>query len=920
MSDSSDPQAGTPPVTKPQDASAHAGRPVPMTGGGPLQWEPPTVGEAARLFPNYEILGLVGRRRKSAVYKARQLSLDRLVAIKLLPLEIGANQDFKERFVREARTMAKLNHPNILAMHDFGATSEGHLFIVMEYTAGANLRTVIYKEGLSPEQALYVAGKICEALTYAHRNGVIHRNIKPDNVMVNRDSHVKVAEFGLAQLIEADPEKRGAAMKGKVVGTLDYMAPEQKRGMNVDHRADIYSLGVVLYEMLCREVPLGAFEPPSRRAKCDERVDAIVSKALQQSPERRYQSTAEMKAALKSIGMSPPGKDTLAAMPKVGPPVSDEASGKGKRRRSAGRRVWTAQLVKSPKRIYAAIAAAALVVAIGIGIAVHRSKPEIVDGKILPPKTKTEIPPANAPAPKPAPVATVQPAPGTPEAKISPAPPRTKPANEAAAPNTTAMNTRPAPVAEISAPAPADSPQQSETVKWLAEQEPQWRAAFALEVETAFDHSVAELKKKYLSTLDTQIAAATRAGNLEEAVAYRDELRRMDTSGVPKEDDPATPLVIKAIRATYRKDLTALEVDRAAGAKAVHARYDAILAQSLTVLTKSQRFDEALLLRAKREQLAAEWLKDAARPRLIAALAPPPPEIRRPFTAAAMPATNSKVASTRIPATVKTPPVVTAPATNAGNVRSAEAGKDQPFENSLGMRFVPVPILGGPSGGQRVLFSMWETRVKDFEPFAKGKKLPWPRPGFPQGPTHPAVNMDLDEARDFCAWLTERERKAGRLDPGERYRLPTDHEWSCAAGIGERENPAKTPEMKNGGVPDIFPWGTAWPRPATAGNYKSPEEETPKPGAQGDHFPYTAPAGSFPPNALGIFDLGGNVWEWCDELFGPKDTDEYSTRGGCFVTVDRGDMLSARRLEREDDVRSMFLGFRVVLSGAGPGR
>src|SRR6266436_9554738 len=131
MGDSSDQQSNAPPVTNPHHFPAQSGGGVQVTGGGPLQWEPPAVEDAARLFPNYEILKLVGRGGMGAVYKARQLALDRLVAIKLLPLEVSVNRDFAERFVREARTMAKLSHPNIIAVHDFGATSEGHLFFVM---------------------------------------------------------------------------------------------------------------------------------------------------------------------------------------------------------------------------------------------------------------------------------------------------------------------------------------------------------------------------------------------------------------------------------------------------------------------------------------------------------------------------------------------------------------------------------------------------------------------------------------------------------------------------------------------------------------------------------------------------------------------------------------------------------------------
>src|SRR6185503_17180233 len=133
-------------------------------------------------------------------------------------------------------------------------------------------------------------GEVCAALTYAHGKGVVHRDIKPANVMVDAESKVKVADFGLARLTDVNPEMHGMTMTGMVMGTPDYMAPEQKRGMNVDARADIYSVGVMLYEMVCREVPQGVFAMPSKRTGCDPRLDAIVQKAMQSSPEERYQN------------------------------------------------------------------------------------------------------------------------------------------------------------------------------------------------------------------------------------------------------------------------------------------------------------------------------------------------------------------------------------------------------------------------------------------------------------------------------------------------------------------------------------------------------------------------------------------------------------------------------------------------------
>ena len=306
---------------RPDEVLARAMQSVRMTRAGVGGWQPPTVKEAARLFPQYEVLSLLGRGGMGAVYKARQIELDRLIAIKLLPLEVSVDRDFADRFRREARAMAKLHHLNIISVFDFGTTSEGHLFFAMEFVEGANLHQMIHGPGLLPAQALEIIAGVCEALAYAHGKGVVHRDMKPANVMVSVEGEVKVADFGLARLIDPAAEQLGHTSTGMVMGTPDYMAPEQMRGMNVDHRADIYSLGVMLYEMLCREVPRGIFDPPSERvAGLDNRVDQVVTTAMQQQPERRYQSTKEMKIAVTAASTPMPGAPLELIVPSQKPP------------------------------------------------------------------------------------------------------------------------------------------------------------------------------------------------------------------------------------------------------------------------------------------------------------------------------------------------------------------------------------------------------------------------------------------------------------------------------------------------------------------------------------------------------------------------------------------------------------------------
>lgn len=255
------------------------------TGMPPL---PPE--EIADRFPGFEILECLGRGGMGVVYKARQKSLDRLVAIKILPPEGVGEEAFSERFAREAATLAKLSHPNIVTVHDFGEAA-GLFYIVMEYVDGVNLRDLLREGKLEAKQALAIVPPICEALQYAHDKGIVHRDIKPENLLLDRDGRVKIADFGIASLVGAS---------GESAGTPPYMAPEQSGG-RTDHRADIYALGVVLYEMLTGERPEKDVVAPSRKVQVDVRIDEMVLRALEKEPELRYQTAVEFRTAVETM-------------------------------------------------------------------------------------------------------------------------------------------------------------------------------------------------------------------------------------------------------------------------------------------------------------------------------------------------------------------------------------------------------------------------------------------------------------------------------------------------------------------------------------------------------------------------------------------------------------------------------------------
>src|SRR5208282_2905684 len=204
---------------KPQNAPT---APSPASSG----FEPPSVEELAAQFPQLEILELIGRGGMGAVYKARQKELGRLVAVKILPPEVSADPTFAERFAREARALALLSHSNIVAVHNFGRTSDGLFYFVMEYVDGVNLRQAIQSGGMSPKEALAIVPQICDALQFAHDEGIVHRDIKPENILVDKRGRVKIADFGLAKLLQQarTPSDYTLTRPDLAMGTPAYMA------------------------------------------------------------------------------------------------------------------------------------------------------------------------------------------------------------------------------------------------------------------------------------------------------------------------------------------------------------------------------------------------------------------------------------------------------------------------------------------------------------------------------------------------------------------------------------------------------------------------------------------------------------------------------------------------------------------------
>ncbi len=856
---------------------------------GQTAWIPPEPEELARLLPQYCIESLLGHGGMGAVYKGRQPDLDRPVAIKLLPAEIAADEQFIARFRREARTLAKLQHSGIVSVYDFGQTSEGHLYFVMEFVEGTDLHKILQGPGLNPAQSLELISQVCDALHYAHSKGVIHRDIKPGNILVTSDGRVKLADFGLARPIKGE----SSVLTGRnvMMGTADYMAPEQRDG-HADQRADIYALGVMLYEMLTGKRPHGVFNPPSHRVQLDIRLDQVVLKALQQAPERRYQQVSEMKTDVDRIRTTPPpalGADLPATKIDTAPPTPRQ------------------------KR-FALVAAAILACAGAAGLFIwermrnpsHTPSADGIDSRQK--------------MPSPAPQKTLTPA----EAEVLTAKVRNA-TKEQPFVNTLGQEFVPVPGTQVL------FCRWETRVKDYAEfarkhyVDDSWtrQELDGVPVSRAPEYPVCALgwidAKAFCQWLTEKEISE---GKLLQGMSYR----------LPTDEEWSRAVgLAKEEGETPRERSGQNRVDYPWGLgfpppKAKTGNYtDAAYHERFPKYSWMEGYADGHAMTSPVGSFAAnafglydlggnvwEWCEDPfereSTNRVLrgASWDHFEPDLLRSSTRLHLaPAYRSRNNGFRC---------VLGPASGI----PATAAKDAPFVNSLGMKFVSVPISGGPPTGQRVLFSVWETRVQDYEVFVKEMQHEWAKPPFPQDPTHPAVNINSDDAQAFCSWLTARERKMQRLGPAERYRLPTDHEWSCAVGIGELEDPAKTPWEKSMKLAGVYPWGITWPSPPGAGNYSGTEATGHKmwEGQQTradyhDDFPTTAPVGSFAANRFGVFDLGGNIWEWAQD---PSKTagEPWLIRGASYGNEDF--RLSSSYRGHAAEIRPGNYGCRLVLT------
>lgn len=272
-------------------------------------FEAPTLEALADLLPAYEFDSFIAQGGMGAVYLARQKALDRDVAIKILPRELGDDPEFRKSFETEAKAMARLNHPNLIGVYDFGDL-DGMLYIVMEYVNGKSLYHSAYNLAVDPPQAAGIVKGICDGLAHAHENGVIHRDIKPANILLTHKAEPKIGDFGLARRADADHP-------GLIMGTPGYTAPEiYDDPEHASQKTDIYAVGVILYELLTGHRPEDDEElpPPSTVVGCDKKLDKIWARATARNPRERYDSAEQMAIDLQGWAVPDPPTQALRTM------------------------------------------------------------------------------------------------------------------------------------------------------------------------------------------------------------------------------------------------------------------------------------------------------------------------------------------------------------------------------------------------------------------------------------------------------------------------------------------------------------------------------------------------------------------------------------------------------------------------------
>lgn len=537
------------------------------------------------LLPQYAFEKLAAYGGMGAVFRGRQRSLDRLVAIKILPPEFGAEPEFAERFKSEARAMAKLNHTNVVGVYDFGITTGGHLYLVMEWIEGPTLHELIHQGSIPVRKVAHLGMQLCDALAYAHSHKILHRDIKPGNIMINQDDQVKVADFGLARPITGEAEENP-------FGTPDYAAPEIMARQAVDQRADIFAAGVVLYEMLTGRVLKSPRRSVTEYAPVSKRWDDLIDQATHADPAKRIQDALELRARISQV--ITPNTESVAVLEVV----ADAVAVPGK---------------KAIAPMHLAMIGAALIIVLGMVIGTL-AKPE-------PEKPRKQKIAAQKPEVKPSPKVKSKSEPlKVKEAEKKPEPllamPQSEPQKKASEPPTSAPSMAVAPAPAKSPPAPApETP--LEAIQRLEERDPELTklvTAFAQEwaandvLDTELERR--DLAAKYIPALQRSLTGLPP----EQRDQVLSEISRVANDEPLNEPDSTWPLVLSNLRLTYDEQIGAIQAQANAAAEKMRVAQCALVLEKAKERAAAGKTEAAKLA----EVVAAELAKLKAAPSLRA--------------------------------------------------------------------------------------------------------------------------------------------------------------------------------------------------------------------------------------------------------------------------------------------------------------
>jgi len=497
---------------------------------------------------------------------------------------------------------------------------------VMEYIDGTDVHQMIASHGKLPaEHALAITAHVCDALGYAHKQGVIHRDIKPSNILIDSDGRVKVADFGLAKVAGDDGHSRGLTQTGMTMGTPDYVAPESLiLGMQVDGRADLYAVGVMLYQMLTGDLPRGMFKMPSQKVPgVDPRFDRVVRRALEQDREERYQSSGEIRRDLDVILTTPlaeSGKQSSSAIPRQ---AAQELAGRGKvpahlqrQPRVPVHREEVIEELPKPSSSLPYVIAVAIIVLGGGWAVLH--EPASTEKPVEEPKTVETTIPVKAPEPpKPTPPPVTKPV-EKPVAVVTP--PTTPPSMPVTTPTPAP---KPAPLIPTPPPSTPPAPTPVPTgiigaglpiIQRLSLLEETFQDTFDTKVNVTYTTSIKDLGVKYLTRLQTDFNTALQARRASDAAALEEERKRFSTHEfMPSIDPPGLAKIVIELRDIYRDAEKALTQKRDADSLPEYDNYIRALSILENEALVQRRAEDAARIRVKRDDVMARRKQRAAR-------------------------------------------------------------------------------------------------------------------------------------------------------------------------------------------------------------------------------------------------------------------------------------------------------------------